>query len=89
LDIIRCRTKQALASAPFEEISESTLLILVKDDELSVTEIELFDAIRTWGLKECERREVDESISPNLREVIFDQTILKNYNLHNAMLNRF
>jgi hypothetical protein len=88
LDIIRCRTKQALDSTTFEEITESTLLILVKDDELSVTEIELFDAIRRWGLKECERKEV-ESISSNLRQVIFDQTIFKNYSLCNAMFNRF
>jgi hypothetical protein len=74
LDIIRCRTREALESATFDEITESTLLILVKDDELSVTEIELFDAIIRWGLKECERKEV-ESTSSNLREVVFERTI--------------
>ena len=78
MDIIRCRTKQALESPSFEEITESTLLMLVKDDELTITsEIELFDAVRRWGLKECERKEV-ESISSNLREVIFYK---KNYKI--------
>ena len=69
LNLIRCRTKDSLSHAPFEDITESTLLILVKEDDLVISETDLFDAVKRWGTKECSRREIDVS-GPNLRLVL-------------------
>jgi hypothetical protein len=69
LNLIRCRTKDSLSHAPFEDITESTLLILVKEDDLVISETDLFEAVKRWGTKECSRREIDVS-GPNLRLVM-------------------
>nr|CAH0102927.1 unnamed protein product [Daphnia galeata] len=69
LNLIRCRTKDSLSHAPFEDITESTLLILVKEDDLVISETDLFEAVKRWGTKECSRREIDVS-GPNLRLVL-------------------
>lgn len=66
--MIRCRTKDSLSHPPFEDITESTLLILVKEDDLAISETDLFEAVKRWGTKECARREIDVNGS-NLRLV--------------------
>ncbi|KAK4005709.1 BTB/POZ domain-containing protein 2-like [Daphnia magna] len=69
LNVIRCRTKDSLSHPPFEDITESTLLILVKEDDLAISETDLFEAVKRWGTKECARREIDVNGS-NLRLVL-------------------
>lgn len=68
LNLIRCRTKESFSNPEFEEISESTLLILVKDNDLDISEPELFQAVKRWANKECLRREI-EPTSANMRLV--------------------
>ena len=66
--IIRIRTHESLLHAEFENITESTLLILVKDDDLAIDETDLFDALKRWAVKECGRRDLDVT-GPHLRQV--------------------
>ena len=55
MELIRQRTREAVGHSIFEEISKSTLLMIIADDELNITEIELFNAVKRWASKECER----------------------------------
>ena len=66
--MIRCRTRESLFHPEFENITESTLVILVKEDDLDISETDLFEAVKRWGTKECARREIDVN-GPNLRQV--------------------
>ncbi len=69
MNLIRCRTKESFSNPEFEEISESTLLILVKDNDLDISESELFQAVKRWGTKECLRREIEIN-NTNMRQVV-------------------
>ena len=69
LDLIRKKTRQSLAASEFEEMTESTLLILVKEEVLSLGEAELFDAVKRWAARQCAQREM-ESTGPNMRQVL-------------------
>ena len=71
--IIRIRTNESLLHAEFENITESTLLILVKDDDLAIDETDLFDALKRWAVKECGRRDLDVT-GPHLRQVKIKKT---------------
>ena len=66
--MIRCQTMECLFHPEFENITESTLVILVKEDDLDISEIDLFEAVKRWGTKECARREMDVN-GPMLRQV--------------------
>ena len=68
LNFIRRRTREFLSHPEFENITESTLVMLVKEDDLNISEIDLFEAVKRWGSKECARREIDVN-GPNLRQV--------------------
>ena len=68
LKFIQCRTRESLFNPEFENITESTLVILVKEDDLDISESDLFEAVKRWGSKECARREIDVN-GPNLRQV--------------------
>ena len=58
-----------MSNDEFDDITESTLLILVKDDDLGISELELFDVVKRWAVKECGRKEMDIN-GTNLRQVI-------------------
>ena len=66
MNLIRCQSRESFSNAEFDDITESTLLILVKDDDLVISETDLFDAVKRWAVKECGRKEMDT----NLRQVI-------------------
>ena len=57
--MIRCQTRESLFHPEFENITESTLVILVKEDDLDISETDLFEAVKHWGTKECTRREMN------------------------------
>ena len=66
MNLIRCQSRESFSNAEFDDITESTLLILVKDDDLVISETDLFDAVKRWAVKKCGRKEMDT----NLRQVI-------------------
>ena len=69
MNLIRCQSRESFSNAEFDDITESTLLILVKDDDLVISETDLFDAVKRWAVKECGRKEMDTN-GTNLRQVI-------------------
>lgn len=75
MNLIRCQTRESFSNSEFDDITESTLLILVKDDDLVISETDLFDAVKRWATKECGRREMDSN-GINLRQVNLQISIL-------------
>ncbi len=72
---MRERTRQSLGHSDFEEITESTLLIIVKEDLLDISEVELFDAAKRWASRQCSQRDL-EITGTNMRQVFFCHTII-------------
>lgn len=59
-----------MALPDFEEISESTLLAIVKEKVLSVSELELFEAVKRWAGRQCAQRELEIN-GTNMRQVSY------------------
>ena len=69
MNLIECQTTECLSTSDFEDIIESTLVLLVKNDGLVIKDVNLFAAVMRWAVKECERREMDSNNGYNLRQV--------------------
>ncbi|XP_020629912.1 BTB/POZ domain-containing protein 6-B-like [Orbicella faveolata] len=54
--LISKQTEEALKSECFETIERSLLEAVVKHDNLTIEEIELFKTVDLWATKECERQ---------------------------------
>jgi len=54
--LISKQTEEAVKSECFETIERSLLEVVVKHDNLTIEEIELFNAVDLWATKECERQ---------------------------------
>ena len=54
--VISKQTEEAVKSECFETIERSLLVAVVKHDNLTIKEIELFKAVDLWATKECERQ---------------------------------
>ena len=54
--VISKQTEEAVKSECFETIERSLLEVVVKHDNLTIKEIELFKAVDLWATKECERQ---------------------------------
>ena len=59
LSLLREKTREVLVDPDFEDLSESTVLSIVKDDALNINELELFDAVIRWAKIQCTRREYE------------------------------
>ena len=68
--MLRKHPTQCLETAGFEKISESTLLKVVETDDLIISEVVLFQAVKRWAENECRRRKI-ESNSANMRSVSY------------------
>ncbi len=66
--MLRKQTRQSLGHKKFEDIAESTLLIIMKEEVLDISEVELFDAAKRWASRQCILRELEVTGS-NLRQV--------------------
>ena len=63
-----------LASSDLEDANESTVLAIVKDDELNIRELEMFSAVVRWANRQCFNRDLEIN-GPNMRQVIIDISI--------------
>jgi len=52
----------------FEDLSESMLLSIVKEEALNIRELELFDAVKRWAGRQCTQKELEIN-GTNMREV--------------------
>ena len=68
--MLREQTWQSLGHSDFEEIADSTLLIIVKEDLLDISEVELFEAAKRWASHQCIQRDM-EITGTNMRQVLF------------------
>ncbi|EDO44741.1 predicted protein [Nematostella vectensis] len=60
-DIIDVHTAKVLQSEYFAELDMETLLLLVQRSSLSVKEISLFHAVKSWAEAECYRKDIEPS----------------------------
>ena len=56
LTLLREKTQESLIQSGFEDLSESTVLSIVKDGALNINELELFDAVVRWAEHQCTQR---------------------------------
>lgn len=68
MSVLRERTSQSLGHNNFEDIGESTLLTIMKEELLDISEVELFDATKRWASRQCILREIEVTGS-NMRQV--------------------
>jgi len=67
--MLRERTKESLTSSDLEDLSESTMLSIVKEEALNIREVELFDAVVRWAKRQCSEQELEIN-GTNMRKVI-------------------
>ncbi len=67
--MLRERTKESLTSSDLEDLSESTMLSIVKEEALNIREVELFDAVVRWAKRQCNEKELEIN-GTNMRKVI-------------------
>lgn len=60
---------ECIVSPEFVDLREVTVLMLIKNGNLYVSEIDLFAAVKRWAVEECERNQMDSTIGTNLRQV--------------------
>ena len=66
--LLREQTREVFIHPDFEELSESTLLSIVKEDTLNISELELFDAVKRWARYQCTQRGLEIN-GTHMREV--------------------
>lgn len=55
--MISNQTKEVLAEPSFEDVEIATVQAVLDQDELNIdSELELFDALKRWAVKECGRK---------------------------------
>ena len=73
--IIESSTGRVVASDSFNNISQTTLAILLKRDKLKIPEVELFQAVLKWIDFQCSRKNL-ETTGENRRSIIGEQTMI-------------
>jgi len=67
--LLREKTVESLATSPdLEVLSESTLLEIVKDQALNISELELFDTLVRWAGNQCTQNNLEIN-GTNMRQV--------------------
>ena len=57
LQVISSKTKEVLAEQSFEEVELATVQAILDRSELNIdSELELFDALQRWAVRECARK---------------------------------
>ncbi|EDO48952.1 predicted protein [Nematostella vectensis] len=69
-ELIEKDTCRVISSDDFTEVDHSTLLAVLSRETLTVTEAELFKAIKRWAEAECVRRELSPDDPKNKRLVL-------------------
>ncbi|XP_034255790.1 BTB/POZ domain-containing protein 6-B-like isoform X1 [Thrips palmi] len=71
LEVISNQTKEVLAEPSFEEVEITTVQAVLDQDELNIdSELELFDALQRWAVRECARKGLSASDGKSLRSVL-------------------
>ena len=71
LNFIKLNTRNAITSEDFKSISQTTLAILLKLDDMDVSEVELFQAVFNWSDFQCSKNDM-EPTRENKRSAIGD-----------------
>jgi len=56
----------------FTKLSKEILLLIIKSDTLSIKEVDLFDAVLTWGKAQCKEQKLDGDKAEDLKKVLAD-----------------
>ncbi|KAK3921128.1 BTB/POZ domain-containing protein 6-B [Frankliniella fusca] len=71
LEVISNKTKEVLAEPSFEEVEIATVQAVLDQEELNIdSELELFDALQRWAVRECARKGLSSSDGKALRSVL-------------------
>ena len=79
LQLIRNESNEILTEPTFEEIEHSTLCVVLGQPAINADELSLFEAMRRWGIKECERRGMDSSQPDRQRQCLGEALFLIRY----------
>ena len=74
-DVIDRKTEEVVKSEGFATIERSLLEAIVQRDELTISEIELFQAVDLWAAKECERQGL--AADGSVKRTILGEQIVK------------
>jgi len=69
--MLRDRTLECLDASAFEDVHESTVLAIVKEDALHIRELELFDGVIRWAKHQCFQRDLEIN-GMNMRLVLIN-----------------
>ena len=70
-EMIDNKTSEAVSSDTFSDISQKTLINLLKRESLNIEEVQLFQAVLKWSESECSKKEI-EVTGKNKRAVLGD-----------------
>ncbi|GLG95093.1 BTB/POZ domain-containing protein 6-A [Gryllus bimaculatus] len=71
LKIISCETEAVLQEPSFEDVELPTLVTILELDELSIaSELDLFNAVQRWAIRECTRKGLSPDDNKSLRSVL-------------------
>lgn len=71
LEVISSKTKEVLSESSFEEVELATVQAVLDQEELNIdSEMELFDALQRWAVRECARKGLPASDGKAVRSVL-------------------
>ena len=59
LSLLRERTVECLTPPDFEELPKSIVFAIVKEEDLNIREVELFDVVARWAGHQCALRDLE------------------------------
>ncbi len=68
LSLLREQTIESLTPPDFEELSEATVMSIVKDEAMNISELKLFDTVVRWAGYQCAQRDLQMN-GANMRQV--------------------
>lgn len=70
VSLLREQTAESLASPDFEDLPKSTVLSIVNDEWLGISELNMFDCVVRWAGYQCTLRDLEIN-GTNMRQVQF------------------
>jgi len=86
-DVIDRKTEEVVKSEGFTTIERSLLEAIVQRDQLTISEVELFQAVDLWAAKECERQGL--TLGGSVKRRILGEEIVKGIHFPTMELKEF
>ena len=70
---------EILTEPTFEDIEHTTLCVVLSQPVINTDELSLFEAMVRWGIKECERRGIDQGSPDRQRQCLGEALFMIRY----------